>query len=202
MPFEGGNSKWLIWHLGTMRLLPIWIAATLVMFPVHSASGQTVVPVGIDVVLNVQGGCAINGGGETPEALLNFGTVSNIQGVTTTIDGSTTVPDGGTSFSVICNVPIGQVFATISGGENDLDSVRHLANPAAPGQLIPYHIYLDEDRRIEFGIETPVPLFDLGGEENTRISSQFSFDVYGRIFTPIDVVAGDYTDLTTVSLTF
>lgn len=202
MPIEGGYPKWYKRYLGRMRLLPIWIAATVVMFPIHSARGQTVVPVGIDVVLKVQGGCSINGGDETPEALLNFGTVSNIQGVTGNIDGSTTVADGGSSFSVICNVAIGQVLATISGGDNDLDGVRRLANQTVPGQFVPYHIYLDEDRTNEFAIDAQVPLFDLGGEENNRISSQFFFDVYGRIFPPIDVAAGSYADATTIRLTF
>lgn len=178
------------------------LAVVMGMMAATPALCQVLPPVQLDTRLVVEDGCNINGGDSNPEALLSFGTVTNIRDVSSDIDGSTTVTHGGSSFTVTCNVSIGQVLATISGGEDDLDGVRRLANPAAPSQLIPYHIFLNEERTIELGIDTSVPLFDLGGEENTRISSQFSFDVYGRIFAPINVTAGAYTDLTNVRLTF
>jgi spore coat protein U-like protein len=178
------------------------MAAALACLGVTPTLAQAVSPVRMDVVLTVQDGCSINGGEQTPEALLSFGTATNIQGIPGDIDGSTTGIDGGSSFRVICNVPIGQVLAAVSGGENDLDGVRRLANMTTPGQFVPYHIYLDEGRTVEFGIDAPLPLFDLGREENNRVSPLFFFDLYGRIFSPIDVVAGSYADAATIRLTF
>jgi spore coat protein U-like protein len=172
------------------------------MLPAFPALAQTVQPVGIEVVLNVQNGCTINGGEETPEGLLNFGTVTNIGAISGNIDGSTTATDSGTPFAITCDGPIGQILATISGGENDLGGTRRLANQDDPGQFIPYHMYLDEGRTVEFEIDAPVPLFEVGGEVGNRLSSQFIFDIYGRIFSPVNVTAGSYVDATTIRLTF
>lgn len=167
------------------------------------ARSQTVPAIKLGSTLTVEDGCIINGGGQNPEALLNFGAVSNAAGITSAIDGSTTVAHDGTSIDVICNVPVGQVLATISGGQNDLDGVRRMANLDVPGEFIPYHMYLDQAHSIEFEINTPVPLFDTGSEQNNRrISSQFFFDIYGRIFAPIDAPAGSYVDTATAELAF
>jgi spore coat protein U-like protein len=163
-----------------MKKLFVSAATAAGLLASTSAFAQTVQTVNLTAQVTVETGCAFNGGvkGEI-DSILNFGTVSNAAGTTVNVDGSTLVADGGTSFTIECNNGLGQVTAEISGGANDLAGVRRMAGQSAGG-FVPYRLYSDAARSVEYTPGNPIVLFGNGNVPLTTVA------VYGRIL-PADI---------------
>jgi spore coat protein U-like protein len=167
-----------------------------------TAFAQIVQPVTLNVALQVEDGCNLNGDGKggAVTALLNFGTVRNPAGTTVDVLGSTSAAAGGTPFTIRCNVALGQVVASVSGGANDQGGQRRLRNGT---NFIGYDLYSDVSRSSSslYALNTPQQI--LG---STTAGTVITVTVFGAINAQTSglqaAAAGSYSDTTTMAITF
>lgn len=175
----------------------LFAAATgmLALFAAAPAFAQGSVDTVIGATFQVLDGCSINGGNN--DALINFGVLQNAVAQTANIDASTA--DGGsTPITISCNVNSTVAAFEIQGGQTDIGSTHNLRGSTSV--LIPYRLYANPQRTIEYTIGNPVVV----GTGNITSGVPFNIIVYGRILAADARVAikDTYTDSVNASLTF
>lgn len=188
-----------------MKKLLVSAATAAGLLASTSAFAQAVPTVKLNVTLDVQDGCNLNGnGGSIPGgevSLLNFGVVQNAPAIDSPVDGSTLAADGGTVITVNCNVDVPQVQLSVSEGDNDSGGVRRLANTSVAGEFVPYRLYAREGRTPADELLVNQSVTILGP---TTAGTPITVVVYGRI-AQSDInraVAGPHTDTTGAQITF
>lgn len=168
------------------------------LFCATPAFAQSSAAVDVQVSLRVAAGCSINGsgtgGGGTP-AVLDFGTIQNAGAQQFDLTTST-ISAGSTPIEVSCNVTNPAATIALSEGQNLASGSRRLAN-AAGTQFVAYRVYQNSDFTGELPPGTPQPI--------SITSGTFDLPLFARILAS-DVrtlgIAGDMTDLATITLTF
>ena len=169
------------------------------MLGVSPAFAQSTANVTITSLLQVQDGCAINGG--VNQAVLNFGTLVNASARTDDIRGST---QGAGAINVSCNVSSTTATFQINAGNNDAGGVHRLRNitgiGGAPGEFLEYRLFSNPALTSEYLISSPLPIN--GGVITSGVP--FEIIVYGQILNAqaVQAVAGSYLDVTQGVLTF
>lgn len=166
----------------------------LALLAATPAFAQGSVDTVIGATFQVLDGCSINGGNN--DALINFGVLQNAVAQTANIDAST-ADAGSTPITISCNVNSTTAAFEIQGGQTDIGGVHNLRGSST---VVPYRLYADPGRFIEYTIGNPVVV----GTGNITSGVPFSIIVYGRILAADARAARNdtYTDSVSASLTF